>query len=227
MRTGRKGKKALRYENVRKAVFVERISRFSAVAETEDGTELVHVKNTGRLGELLFPGAAVYLTEARGAERRTRYDLIAAEDAAGKLFNVDSTAPNRAMREFLETQGYDRVIPEYRYGSSRLDFAMWKEGRGFLTEVKGCTLIRDGAGWFPDAPTARGAKHLRELAAAAKTGWTASAAFVIQTEDVFLVRPNARTDPDFARAWREAEEAGVLFEMHPTRVTPDGMTILR
>ena len=216
----------MRYEKVMKARFLQRLSRFSAFAELGGKRELVHVKNTGRLGELLLPGAAVYLTEAAGEGRKTKYDLVAVEGPEGKLFNIDSTAPNRAMREYLETLGFDRVIPEYRYGSSRLDFYMERNGREYLTEVKGCTLIREGIGWFPDAPTLRGARHLRELAAAAKAGYLASCAFVIQTGSITEVRPNAVTDPDFARAWHEAEEAGVLFEMHPTRVAPGEMTIL-
>ena len=217
----------MRYEKVRKARFLERLNRFSAVAELADRKEPVHVKNTGRLGELLLPGATVYLAEACGEGRKTKYDLVAVEGPDGKLFNIDSTAPNRAMREYLGSQGFDRVIPEFRYGASRLDFYMRRGEKEYLTEVKGCTLVRDGIGYFPDAPTVRGARHLRELAAAARSGIVASAAFVIQTENVFEVRPNIRTDPAFARAWREAEEAGVIFEMHPTMVSPEGMTILR
>ena len=216
----------MRYGKVTEGRFLIRLNRFAARVETPGGEETVHVKNTGRLGELLFPGATVYLTRGAGEGRKTEYDLVAAESRSGAIFNIDSLAPNRAMKEFLEGKGYDRIVPEYRFGDSRLDFYMEKERERFLTEVKGCTLIREGVGYFPDAPTGRGTKHLRELARAAGEGFSASVAFVIQTEGVFEVRPNEKTDPAFARAWREAEAAGVAVRMHPTRVTPEELTVL-
>ena len=223
---GEGGKDAMRYREAREAELIRRLNRFAALVLFEGREETVHVKNTGRLGELLYPGSRVYLTPAAGEGRRTRFDLIAACDREGKLYNVDSLAPNRAMKEYLEKQGYDRVIPEYRYGGSRLDFYMTKNREEHLTEVKGCTLIREGEGVFPDAPTARGTKHLLELAEAKKAGYRASVSFVIQTEGVFSVRPNSETDPSFAGAWQKASEAGVEFFFYPTRVTPEELTVL-
>ena len=157
----------MRYRNVIPASFVDRPNRFIAHVEIGGRRETVHVKNTGRCRELLLPGAEVWLAGAENPERKTAWDLIAVRKSSGLLVNIDSQAPNAVAREWLETQGFDVVRPEYVYGKSRLDFMMERGSERFLTEVKGCTLERDGIGYFPDAPTERGVKHLRELAGAA------------------------------------------------------------
>ena len=114
---------------------------------------------------------------------------------------------------------------EYTFGESRFDFYMEKGGERYLLEVKGCTLEVDNVGYFPDAPTQRGVKHLRELTAAAAKGWKCILAFVIQTGGVREVRPNAATDPAFAQALAAARQAGVEILCLPCRVSPDKMTI--
>ena len=129
------------------------------------------------------------------------------------------------MAEWLETGDFDLLRPEYTYGASRLDFYMEKGGEAFLMEVKGCTLEVDGIGYFPDAPTLRGVKHLRELTAAAGKGYRCAVAFVIQMEGVREVRPNRETDPEFAQALEDAERAGVKILPLPCRVWPDRLEI--
>ena len=129
------------------------------------------------------------------------------------------------MREWLSKEGFDAVTPEYRYGDSRIDFYMEKGGNRYLLEVKGCTLAIDGVGYFPDAPTERGVKHIRELMKARDEGFQAAIAFVIQTEGVTEVRPNAATHPAFAQALEEAKEAGVKVIFLPGRVTPERLTV--
>lgn len=101
--------------------------------------------------------------------RKTAYDLIAVYKENFGLINIDSQAPNKVAKEWLETQNYDVVKPEYKYGNSRIDFYMKKGRQEYLMEVKGCTLERQGIGYFPDAPTERGVKHLRELIGAKKS----------------------------------------------------------
>ena len=172
------------YPEVREAVFLERPNRFIARVELAGTVQTVHVKNTGRCRELLLPGARVLLTPGQGPGRKTAWDLIGVYKAGLGLVNIDSAAPNRVAAEWLETGGFDLIRPEYTYGASRLDFYMEKAGERFLMEVKGCTLEREGVGYFPDAPTLRGVKHLRELAAAAAKGWRCALAFVIQMEGV-------------------------------------------
>ena len=141
--------------------------------------------------------------------RKTKYDLVAVRKDTGILFNIDSQAPNKVVKEWLDGKGYDKVIPEYTYGDSRIDFYMERGGERFLMEVKGCTLEVDGIGYFPDAPTERGVKHLRELTAAVKDGYRAMLAFVIQMDGVSLVKPNISTHAEFGVAMDEAISAGV------------------
>lgn len=216
----------MKYENIREGRFIERLNRFTALADAGAGAEKVHVKNTGRLGELLVPGAQVFLTEPGTPGRKTRLDLVTVRREDGKLVNIDSQAPNRIMAEVLARQGLDRVVPEYRYGASRLDFCLWRDGRSCLVEVKGCTLEIGGVGYFPDAPTERGIRHLHELVRARSEGLYAALAFVIPMDGVFEVRPNTRTHPAFAGALSEAREAGVRVVYVPCHAEEDGAEAL-
>ena len=216
----------MKYNNINKATFLYRPNRFIANVRTEDGTEeRVHVKNTGRCRELLTEGSTVWLTRSDNPDRSTRYDLVAVEKPGKGIFNIDSQAPNTAVKEWLEKQDFDLVRPEYRYGDSRIDFYMERGSERYLLEVKGCTLERDGVGYFPDAPTERGAKHLRELTSSIKDGCHAGIAFVVQAECFSEVLPNEETDPAFAETFREAVSAGVEVYFCLCRVTPDEMVI--
>lgn len=189
-------------------------------------TETVHVKNTGRCKELFLPGAEVYLTEPGTPGRKTRYDLIAVRKSNGILFNIDSQSPNKVVKEWMEAQDFDRVIPEYCCGNSRIDFYMERGMEQYLMEVKGCTLEVDGIGYFPDAPTERGVKHIRELTRAVSEGYHAIAAFVIQMDGITEVRPNIATHPDFGAALEEAKMEGVRVLPLPCHVEPDSLVIL-
>ena len=215
----------MRYGNIKPGRFIDRPNRFTARVETDGRTETVHVKNTGRCRELLLPGAEVWLTEPGTAGRKTKYDLVTVRKNNGILINIDSQAPNRVVREWLERQGCDVILPEYRYGGSRLDFFLERNGERTLMEVKGCTLERDGTGYFPDAPTDRGVRHLRELSGAVKDGFHAVLAFAVQMNGITEVRPNIQTHPEFGKAWQEAEKAGVEILFLPCRVEPDGLWI--
>ncbi len=213
----------MKYDNIHKAVFISRPNRFIAKVSMDGHEETVHVKNTGRCRELLIPGAEVWLTAPGTPGRKTVYDLVAVRKSNGLLINIDSQAPNQVAREWLETQGFDRIIPEYRYGDSRLDFCMIRQGQRYLMEVKGCTLEKDGIGYFPDAPTERGVKHLHELLHAAKEGYQAMLAFVIQMDGVKEVRPNTETHPAFGTALEEARAAGVGVRFLTCHVEPDSV----
>ena len=216
----------MQYENITRGIFLDRPNRFTAHVEIGGRTETVHVKNTGRCRELLVPGAEVFLTEPGTPGRKTRYDLVAVRKNNGILFNIDSQAPNKAVKEWLAGQGFDRVVPEYAYGHSRIDFYMEAGEQRYLMEVKGCTLEIDGTGYFPDAPTERGVKHLYELIRAVKEGYRAIAAFVIQMDGGTKVLPNVATHPEFGTALEEASAAGVRIRMLPCHVEPDRLEIL-
>lgn len=215
----------MRYENITKGSFIDRPNRFVAHVEINGKVEAVHVKNTGRCRELLISGAEVYLTEPGTPGRKTRYDLVAVRKGTGILFNIDSQAPNKVVKEWLAGQAFDKIVPEHTYGNSRIDFYMERSNQKYLMEVKGCTLEMDGIGYFPDAPTERGVKHLHELIRAAGEGYKAIAAFVIQMDDVTEVRPNTATHPEFAAAFAEAMAAGVQILMLPCHVEPDRLEI--
>jgi sugar fermentation stimulation protein A len=228
----------MKYSSITEAKFISRPNRFIAIVSLEGKELSVHVKNTGRCRELLIPGCTVYMEKAVNPERKTPYDLVAVEKD-GRVINIDSQAPNAVVKEYLEGLGtYSLIRPEHRFGDSRIDFYMEKtdqdsgnaddrmEPERYLLEVKGCTLFRDGIGYFPDAPTDRGARHLRELAGAVAEGYHAAVAFVIQGEGISEVRPNVDTDPEFARAFYEAKEAGVEVWFLKCRVTKDTLNIV-
>ena len=212
----------MKYNTITKAVFIDRPNRFIAHVSIDGHVETVHVKNTGRCKDLLIPGAEVWLSGSDNPARKTAYDLIAVRKSNGLLVNIDSQAPNAVAREWLDTQGFDVIRPEFRYGLSRLDFMMERGSERFLMEVKGCTLERNGIGYFPDAPTERGTKHLHELAEA--VGFQPVLLFVIQMDGVTEVRGNRETDPAFCNALEEAEKAGVKVIFLPCHVEPDGLS---
>lgn len=218
----------MKYRKVIDSKFINRPNRFIAEVEIpERGREIVHVKNTGRCKELLIPGVDVILEESDNLNRKTKYDLIAVRKEGMGWINIDSQAPNKVVYEWLEKQGYSYIKPEYKYGNSRIDFYMERENSKYLMEVKGCTLEIDRIGYFPDAPTERGVKHLRELTLATKKGYKCIIAFVIQMEGITEVRPNISTHPEFGIALKEAKDAGVEIWYMPCRVMPDELFIER
>ena len=220
----------MRYLHTRRARFLSRPNRFVAQVEAEGEILTVHVKNTGRCKELLTPGTEVILVPGDNPARKTRYDLCTVYKPSLGWVNIDSQAPNTVVAEWLSHAPacfppFCRVLPEYNYGASRMDFCLEGDTRTLL-EVKGCTLERDGIGYFPDAPTQRGVRHLHELTAAVKQGWACALAFVIALPGVRIVRPNTATHPAFAQALEQAARAGVRILFLPCHVTPEELTVL-
>lgn len=211
----------MKYSKTCKAKFIDRPNRFIAHVDLNGNVETVHVKNTGRCKELLIPGVMVVLEESDNGLRKTKYDLIAVYKEKFGLINIDSQAPNKVAREWLESKNYTYIKPEYTYGNSRIDFYMEKNDKRYLMEVKGCTLEREGTGYFPDAPTERGVKHIYELIKAKKEGYEAALAFVIQMESINEVLPNITTHPEFGIAMDAAREAGVKIIFIKCRVFED------
>ncbi len=216
----------MRYHNAINGTFIDRPNRFIAHVEINGVVETVHVKNTGRCREQLIPGVQVRLETSDNPARKTKYDLVAVyKDGLGWV-NIDSQAPNKVAAEWLAKQGFDLVKPEYTYGKSRIDFYMEKGGQKYLMEVKGCTLEVDGIGYFPDAPTERGVKHLHELIKAREDGYECAVAFVVQMEHITEVRPNVGTQPEFGTAWEEAQAAGVKILFLLCDVGEDSLKII-
>ena len=217
----------MNYKNIVPGVFLARPNRFIAHIAIDGKEEICHVKNTGRCRELLPTGAKVWCEKSDNPARKTKFDLISVEKGS-RIINMDSQAPNAAVKEWLEAGGLgqlENLKPESRHGESRFDFSFTKDGKFCFLEVKGVTLENDGICAFPDAPTTRGAKHLRELTALVKEGFGAYVLFVIQMADVKYLHPNDTTDPDFGKALREAAAAGVQVLAMDCHITPESMIL--
>jgi len=214
----------MEYANTVRGTFMRRLNRFAAEVELDGKTELVHVKNTGRLKQLLVPGAEVWLEMAVHAARKTKHSLIAVRKD-GMIVNIDSQAPSVVAEEALragkiEEIGHVRTIRrETAFGSSRFDFYFEDEGRKGFIEVKGVTLAEGDTAMFPDAPTERGTKHVLELARAVACGYEGVVLFLVQMKGCRRFRPHAEMDKAFAAALREAAGRGVRVLAYDAEAT--------
>ncbi len=201
----------MEYENVVCGKFLNRPNRFIANIEIDGETEICHVMNTGRMKELLLPGAEVFLCKSKNPNRKTKFDLIGVRRDDGEIVNIDSLAPNKVAGEYIKTlfPTAKLIKPESFFGKSRFDFYIEDNFDKIFLEVKGVTLNIDGEARFPDAPTERGTKHIYELIEAKKQGFRACILFVIAMKGCSTFAPNAATDPKFAKALFEAKEKGV------------------
>jgi len=218
----------MRYNDIHKGIFVSRSSRFIAEIEIGGRVERCHVKNTGRLQELLIPGAHVFVNRVDESHRLTKYELINIRKN-NQLINVDSHAPNKVFLEYLQSgqyiAGITHIKPEAKYGGSRFDFYVETAERKIFIEIKGVTLENDGVALFPDAPTERGVKHLHELTGCINDGYEAHVVFVIKMSDVRHFSPNDAIHPAFGEALIAASEAGVKISAVDCIVTPDSLGI--
>ena len=216
----------MKYGYVADAVFLQRPNRFIAQVLLNGQEETVHVKNTGRCKELLVPGAKVYLEKGKNPARKTAWDLIAVEKG-DRLINMDSQLPNKVAEEWLAQGGFghfSQLFREQTWGASRLDFCLKDARRTKYVEVKGVTLEEGGRVYFPDAPTARGVKHLEELTRIRREGMEAAVLFVVQMDGVTAFSPNDATDPAFGDALRRAKDAGVEIAALDCVVRPEEVT---
>lgn len=215
------------YKNITRASFLERPNRFIASCMVNGEKLDVHVKNTGRCRELLTPNATVYLEKSSAPARKTQYSLIAVEKN-GRIINMDSQAPNAAVEEAL-INGHELskrlggeitfLAREKTYRSSRFDFYVETTVNKIFMEVKGVTLEKNNAVMFPDAPTLRGLKHIRELTEASSNGFYPWVVFVIQMSGAEYFTPNKETHPEFAEALKGACNAGVNIAAYDCVVT--------
>ena len=220
----------MKYTNQYPAIFISRPNRFIATVDIEGTIETVHVKNTGRCRELLIPGVKVMLEKSNNPDRKTKYDLVMVYKENLGWVNIDSQMPNALVREWLESEpeefsGLTLIKPEYTYGDSRVDFYLERGDEKILIEVKGVTLEIDGIGYFPDAPTERGVKHIRELIKSKREGYEAYIAFVIQMNGIKEVRANMNTHREFGVALEEAQKAGVKVLMLECNVSENEIKI--
>jgi len=231
--------------------FIARLNRFAALVDLDGEQAIAHLPNTGRMTELLVPGHPVMLIERGDSpasaqarvpfdpaqdkpvlhrRRKTAYDMVLVQ-YEGHWVSVDSRLPSQMIYEALVAGalpawvGCTRVRREAVWGESRLDLELWRGGRRCLIETKSVNLVVDGRALFPDAPTLRGAKHLRSLMAASAEGLDASVVFVIQRPDALCFSPFDEADPEFGRTLREAAHTGVGVYAYRCAVSPDGMAL--
>ena len=219
----------MKYEHITEGRFIDRPNRFIAHVEINGQVETVHVKNTGRCRELLIPGTQVFLERSSNPARKTAYDLICVNKKGRGLINMDSQIPNKAVLEWIKAGHLFpekvQVTPEKTYGKSRFDLYVCSEKRKAFIEVKGVTLESDNIARFPDAPTERGVKHLRELIHCMQEGYEAYLLLVIQMKDVRYFEPNRETHPKFGETLKEAADAGVHILAYDCAITEDSMKI--
>lgn len=225
---------------MRPATVLRRLNRFAALVHMGDGEAVVHLPNSGRLQELLTPGRQALVAMprpggVRGQPRRTQGDLTFMLGPSAWV-SVDARLPGRLFAEALEAgrlpgfRDYRVVRLEYRppYApESRLDVLVEGPDGPEPVETKSVTLVQDGTGLFPDAPTVRGRRHLEALARAAALGRTAHVVFVVQRPDVQRFAPHRRADPEFARALEQAAGAGVDVRAYACSVRPPAIEIVR
>ena len=224
----------MRYNNIRRAKFIERLNRFIAKIEIDGEVVDCHVKNTGRCKELLLPGADIFVEESDNPNRKTKYDLISVYKG-DLLINMDSQVPNKVVGEWLAGknlfENVSLIKPEKVYGKSRFDFYVEfseaDEERKAFIEVKGVTLEFDGVVKFPDAPTERGVKHMKELAEAMNDGYEAYVIFVIQMKGMKYFTPNADTHKEFADTLKEVAKQGVKVLAYECEITEDTIDIIK
>ncbi len=218
----------MQYDNIRRGQFISRPNRFIANILVNGKEEICHVKNTGRCTELLVPGATIFVQEVKNDRRRTKFDLVSVFKGE-RLVNIDSQIPNNIFREWIESNNYfpglSLVKPEYKYRNSRLDYYLEAGDQKIMVEIKGVTLEKDGAAFFPDAPTERGIKHINDLCHAITEGYEAYLIFIIQMKNVLYFAPNRETHPAFADAVLRSVDMGVQLLALDCDVTADSITV--
>ena len=214
------------------ARFLHRPNRFLVRAKREGREILCHLPDPGRMVELLRPGARLWLQHHDASDRKTRWTVILVESRAGDLVSVSTTLPNRLIRRALEADALPELAgwrlrrAEVTRGRSRFDFLLGDETRELLLEVKSVSLIEDGEALFPDAITARGTRHVRELATlTAEDAVEAAVLFVVQRTGARRVRAARSIDPKFADALADARQTGVRVYGRGCRVEIDRVVL--
>ena len=210
--------------------FVRRLNRFRVTVIIEDTMVDAHLPNSGRLTELLTLDRPCWLEPIDGSHRKTDYDLKLVE-YADVLVSVDARLPNPLFAEALEKeqlspfQGYLEFDREVALGGSRVDFRLTMPDSVVWVETKSVTLVEEGVALFPDAPTARGTRHVQELTDVVTEGDQAAIVFVVQRQDARRFAPHDPADPSFGDALRHAADAGVGVYAWTCQVSKQAITI--
>ena len=201
------------------ATLIARPNRFLAIVEIDDNgikrQEKAHVHDPGRLIDILYPGNRLLLRKASNPNRKTGWDVIAGR--VGDEWVLINSAFHRQISQWVlenrvidELKDIDKIVPEQKFGDSRLDFLLEESGKKTWVEVKGCTLAVDNVSMFPDAPTTRGKRHVEELIRAVDEGNDAAIIILVLRSDAGCFTPNWKIDPDFTKTMMRAVEKGVM-----------------
>ena len=224
----------MKFPPLRQGEFGTRTNRFSAVVAIKNENRLVYVPNTGRLNELLRPGAHCFLSYQSSISRKTDHDLVLvsldysiqeAHESNSNLVCIDSRISPLLVWESVwagslsEFQGYQSGLKEVKFGGSRLDLEFNRFDKRLYVEVKSVNLVRDRIALFPDAPTSRGCRQLKTLVEAIQRGNRAAIVFVVQRSDAEMFSVNHVQDPDFALMLRWAMNQGVEVFAYKCQVT--------
>ncbi|MCL4235404.1 MAG: DNA/RNA nuclease SfsA [Deltaproteobacteria bacterium] len=215
------------------AVYCERPNRFTARVRVGGAAVDAHLANPGRMAELLVPGARCYVRHRPDRVGRLQWDACLIRHGrvwVGLQSHLANDLVDEALGRFalpsLSSYRVDRR--EAPYGEGRFDFALRhrrRSERTMLLEVKSCTLVDGRRGYFPDAPTVRGARHVREAIRFVGSGGEAAVLFCVGRPDADSVSPNRATDPEFGRALDDAADAGVRLIAARCSVSPKAMTL--
>lgn len=221
----------MKYDNIIKGKFISRPSRFIANVEINGKTEKAHIRNNGRCSELFIQGAEVYLTENHSTKKTTAYDLVVVRKKNGLLVNIDNRAAKLAVKEWLEKQGFSKLIGGQVIIDSKIDFYMEKENdygslKKFIYEVRTCTLEKNGVSYYPEAPVTNEHKLLRKLVRYSKMGYRTFLAFVIQINGVTGLKLCDDADPLYPMFFKEAVKDGLKYVLLPCIVEPDSLEII-
>src|SRR5699024_8919027 len=224
------GSDEMKYKEVMVGKFFKRVNRFIAEVYIHGVKERVHIKNTGRLEQLLKCGVEVILEKSNQINRKTKYSIIAVKKN-GQYINIDSQAPNKVVYEALEANrclGFGKVKSfktEVTYGRSRFDFYFeTAESKGFI-EVKGVTFEKDGVAMFPDAPTSRGTKHILDLIDASRLVYSPVILFVIKKKRCNKYTPDLIIDHMFSMSLNQAFKSGVRMFAFNTIVKKNSLVL--
>jgi sugar fermentation stimulation protein A len=216
------------------ARLLRRYKRFLADVRLSDGQEVTaHCANPGSMMGLADPGTKVWLEPNDDPKRKLRYGWRLVDHENGHFTGVDTSLPNRALKSALIAQQvphlppYTIVRPEVKYGeNSRIDFLLSGDGPDTYLEVKSVTLCRQaGMAEFPDSVTARGTKHLQELARMVAQGHSAVMFYLVQRTDCHAMTVARDIDPAYADAFDAARAAGVDVRVHACRIDPTGVRL--
>lgn len=218
----------MKYANIKEGIFIERVNRFIAHIDVDGKVEVCHVKNTGRCKEILVKGCKVFVQEFDSKIRKTKFDLISVYKG-NRLINIDSQVPNKMFSEWVKLGNLFKDIKVFKsevfYKNSRFDFYVEYEDKKAFIEIKGVTLENEGVVLFPDAPTSRGVKHLKELVSAREEGYEAYVIFIIQMEGVKYFTPNYETHKEFGDTLSFCKNNGVNILAFDSVVSKDEIYI--